>query len=595
MDEQVFGAYRVVRQLGAGGMGEVLLARQTSLPGVERLVVIKKVLPHLARDPDFIRRFLDETRVASSLTHGNIVQVYESGEINGEYYMVMEYVDGPDLRDLLATLRDRGERIPESLSLYILIEIVKALGYAHTKNDADGKSLGLVHRDVSPANILLAYDGQVKLTDFGVAKAAARMSLSMPGTLHGKVFYVSPEQISGETCDARSDLFSLGVVAYEMLAGRRPFEGESDIMVIDLVRRCMPPPLVQCAPWVPPALAAVVSKAMSRSPSDRYESADVLQADLTKVLFELGHGMCSARTMADYLSQVRPALAPVYTAPMARPMTPNGVNGRPLDEAAEGLLRSTPENVPGANRTRSIIRTDQMISRTASSARSGLSRFWWVLLVVMTALTGTAALLGWPYDEELGTELAVGEEPKPTVEPVREVLWPVPPPEKAETMPRRTVTGTEPIVTMRQSISLRSTPKGADIYHGARKLGTTPLEIAIPKTGALRLEVRMDGYQGKTVTVGPDSGAQLNVNLTPMAMGRVKFRFFPADAAVLIDGNRVSLPGNVADLELSEGEHTLTLRAADSDATRSTRFNVRASEATALGTIELTRERQDNQ
>jgi len=218
----------------------------------------------------------------------------------------------------------------------------------------------------------------------------------------------------------------------------------------------------------------------------------------------------------------------------------------------------------------------------------------------MTVLAGAAAFLGWPEDEEADVELVATEKTPGAMQdivasaPVPAVSIVLPALEKPEPMPRRAIAGTEPVVSTRQMVTLRSTPKGADVFRGDRKLGTTPLEIATPKNGPVRFEVRMDGYENKTVVVGPESGAQVNVALTQRAMGRVKFRFFPANAAVLIDGNRVSLPGNIADLELSEGEHSLTLRAVDSDATRTTRFHVRASEATALGTIELTRERQDN-
>ena len=153
-------------------MGEVLLARQTDLPGIERLVVIKKILPHLANEIDFIERFLAETRVSDSLSHGNIVQVYEAGKDGNDYFMVMEYVDGMDLRELLALIRRNQKLLPESLALYILIETAKALTYAHGKRDADGNPMNIVHRDVSPANLLLSKDGQVKLADFGVAKVA---------------------------------------------------------------------------------------------------------------------------------------------------------------------------------------------------------------------------------------------------------------------------------------------------------------------------------------------------------------------------------------------------------------------------------------
>ncbi|HOI12175.1 MAG TPA: serine/threonine-protein kinase, partial [Myxococcota bacterium] len=302
---QRFGRYDVVRPLGAGGMGEILLARQAGLPGVERRVVIKKILPHLARETDFIERFVDETRVAASLTHGNIVQVYEVGQVDGEYFMAMEYVDGMDLKEMMAVLRQEDRRIPEPLALYVLVEVAKALAYAHERRGPDGASMGIVHRDVSPANLLLSRDGQVKLADFGVAKAAARLSLSLPGTLHGKVYYMSPEQVSGGDVDARSDIFSLGVVAYEMLSGQRPFEGPSDVAVIDRVRRCDPVPLSQVAPWIAPSLDALVMRALQARPEDRYPTMEAFGQALTSYLLE-AHTIVSARTLADFLGGLSP-------------------------------------------------------------------------------------------------------------------------------------------------------------------------------------------------------------------------------------------------------------------------------------------------
>jgi len=303
------GQYKIAEELGRGGMGTVYRARQVSL---NRDVALKILPSHLALDPTGVERFRREAMAVAQLAHPNIVQVYEVGEFDGQYYMAMEFVDGLDLKELLAALRAHDQRMPEHLALYVLVEVAKALAYAHERKGPDGTPLGIVHRDVSPANLLLSNDGQVKLTDFGVAKAAARLTLSLPGTLHGKVYYMSPEQVTGLDVDARSDIFSLGVVAYEILCGQRPFEGDSEVAVIDAVRRCVPRPLREIAPWVSPSLEALVERALERDPDRRYPTMHEFEQALTTYMLE-AHTIVSARAMADFVAQVqkdRPSSTP---------------------------------------------------------------------------------------------------------------------------------------------------------------------------------------------------------------------------------------------------------------------------------------------
>ena len=293
-------------------------------------------MPHLANEIDFIERFLAETRVSASLSHGNIVQVYEVGKDGNDYFMVMEYVDGMDLRELLALIRRNQKLLPESLALYILIETAKALTYAHGKRDADGNPMNIVHRDVSPANLLLSKDGQVKLADFGVAKVASAKSFSLPGTLHGKVFYMSPEQVTGSPMDHRSDIFSLGVVAYEMLAGVRPFDGDSDVAVIEKVRNCEPTPLKQNANWVSGALEAIIMRAMHKDPKLRYQSMDAFAQELTSYLLE-SHTLVNAKSLAVFLAE--------QTAGLETLVEPSGKAS--FDEVAALLIASKQDQQNG--------------------------------------------------------------------------------------------------------------------------------------------------------------------------------------------------------------------------------------------------------
>ncbi len=583
MDEtpRTFGRYEVVRTLGSGGMGEILLARQRGVAGVDRLVVLKTVLPHLAREPGFVERFVDEMRVSMLLTHGNIVQVYDVGEEDGRYYMAMEWVDGLDLREDLIRLDRAGRAMPEEVALYILVETAKGLAYAHARRDPSGRPLALVHRDVSPANILISNDGQVKITDFGVAVATARLSFSIPGTLHGKVAYMSPEQVTGADLDGRSDQFSLAVVAYEMLCGERPFEGEGDVAVLEQVRRCEPRPLWEAAPWLDPVLARIVMKAMSRDPEARFPTMDEFAHVLNDYLFS-ARKVLSAKAVADFMATVQDPGSP--PSPDARPS---------LDDVARGLL---PADAPGAQGRTTVEARPAGEPQVRPAPAEG--RFTaWNVVAALALLVGLGSGMWWlgrftagapsPADDRAddvatGAEVVVSETDAGLDVPgealvrgqdeAREPIEPAPPP-APET---------------RRLLQVRSDPPGAEVFHGSRRLGTTPLSVSVSASRALRLDLRMPGHEDASVTVGSESPAVLDVRLSRLPSGRLRFRFFPADTQVFLDDVPVQARGNVVDRPVPAGEHVLTLRSREEEgAMRTIRFEVRPDQVLELGTIEL--------
>lgn len=230
-----FGKFFIVDKIGTGGMSEVYLAKLKGPHGYEKVIVLKLLLPHLAYDESFINMLTDEALIVSKLNHPNIVQVYEFGRIEERYYICMEYVEGPNLCEFIK----RFGEVPDEVSIFILIEVLKGLHYAHTAKDEDGIPLNVVHRDISPQNILIRRDGVVKLTDFGIAKARGRLSLTRSGYIKGKYRYMSPEQVEGKGIDYRSDIFSTGVLAYELATGRHLFEGE-ELQVIRKIREMSP-------------------------------------------------------------------------------------------------------------------------------------------------------------------------------------------------------------------------------------------------------------------------------------------------------------------------------------------------------------------
>src|SRR5262245_26827807 len=226
-------------------MAEVFRAKATGVEGFEKLVAIKRILPNIAEDDEFITMFIDEAKIAVQLTHANIAQIYDLGKIDDSYFIALEFVWGKDLRTIFERARKRGEILPIALSCYVISRICEGLDYAHRKRDAQGDDLQIVHRDVSPQNLLVSYEGEVKIIDFGIAKAANKASKTQAGILKGKFGYMSPEQVRGLPLDRRSDIFSVGIVLYELLTGERLFLGESDFSTLEKVRNVeiMPPTL----------------------------------------------------------------------------------------------------------------------------------------------------------------------------------------------------------------------------------------------------------------------------------------------------------------------------------------------------------------
>jgi serine/threonine protein kinase len=221
-----FGQYELLERIASGGMAELFRARRSGVEGFQKIVAIKKILPHIAGNDEFITMFADEAKLAAQLNHPNIVHIFDLGKIeSGGYFIAMEFVEGRDLRAILKSAREIGQPLPVPLSIYIACKIAAALDYAHRRRESDGRELKIVHRDVSPQNILISYEGDIKLCDFGIAKAASKASQTESGALKGKVRYMSPEQAWGKPIDRRSDLFSLGAVLFEMLTEQPLFRG----------------------------------------------------------------------------------------------------------------------------------------------------------------------------------------------------------------------------------------------------------------------------------------------------------------------------------------------------------------------------------
>lgn len=274
------GAYEIVRKLARGGMAELFLARTTGPEGFAKLVVLKKILPNYAENPKFVRLFLDEAKLVAQMDHPHIAHVYDMGKAGNDYFFTMEYVHGQDVRAIWRRSAKLQKPVPVNVAVQIARNIAAALHYAHRRTRDDGTLLDIVHRDVSPSNILLSYDGAVKLVDFGVAKAATSSVKTRTGALKGKISYMSPEQAKGAAIDRRSDIFSLGIVLWEIVTGRRLYKAENDLATIQMIINSKPPLPSQVRSDCPTALDEIILRALNANVIDRYQSAEQMQLDL---------------------------------------------------------------------------------------------------------------------------------------------------------------------------------------------------------------------------------------------------------------------------------------------------------------------------
>jgi len=281
-----YGNYELVRRLAAGGMAEIFLARQQGLEGFEKELVIKRILPHLASEVGFIRMFLDEARIAARLNHPNIAQIFNLGAQGGTYFIAMEYVEGRDLRGVWKLCEQRGEPMPPNIACFIISQCAAALHHAHKATNRQGKPLGIVHRDVSPQNILVADTGAIKVVDFGIAKAADSSTHTRAGVLKGKFAYMSPEQAAGQKIDRRTDIFALGTVLHELLTGKRLFKRDTDVSTLSAVGECRIERPSNLYEDLPEDLDDVVLKSLRRNPKDRYQTSEEFQLALEQWVLE---------------------------------------------------------------------------------------------------------------------------------------------------------------------------------------------------------------------------------------------------------------------------------------------------------------------
>jgi len=448
---QPYGDYVLLERLGVGGMSEVDLARKAVQDtDFVRFVVIKRIKADLTDDESFVRMFKDEARITAELHHNNIANVYDFGRHGDEYYMALEYVPGTDLRRIINTLRKRHQTIPLRIGLKILADMLSGLGYAHDQVDAVGQNMNIVHRDVNPRNVMISTRGEVKLIDFGVAKAANRLERTRTDHVKGKFAYMAPEQITAGEIDHRADLFAVGLMLHEVVTGYGPLAGLSQVQIMHrLMAGRLPelPPPSELAD--PKPLQRVYSRAIAVKPENRYPSAAALRRDLEEVAEPLG-GLVTRKELVAFLQQVDPALEDRLrekASSYSGPLQPSQVATAPLRRLE--TLEPVDGSLSGVSVTRSVTRSQIVAGSMFLGA--GLFSMTTALALVVVAVVVVWASGWWPTgvrDEEPAepsmSEVGVGIEevseeasppeepaPAPVAAPPEEAAPPPAPPEEA--------------------------------------------------------------------------------------------------------------------------------------------------------------------
>jgi serine/threonine-protein kinase len=533
------GAYTIVRKIAEGGMGEIFLAQRTGIRGFAKQVAVKRISPHLANEPTYVDMFLREARLAAMLDHPNVVQIHELlAEEDGcqkGYCLVMEYVPGLSLS---RCMKAHKGPVPFAVAIQVAAQVAAGLQFVHDKLDDAGTPLKLVHRDVSPPNILLSTWGSVKITDFGIAKFRVASVLSQAGVIKGKYSYLSPEQVRGQSVDHRTDIYSLGLVLYEMTVGRRAYQGD-DADVLAAVERAEHPPPEAIQPDYPDDLRAVVMRALAPDRDDRYQCCKDMQKDLLAVLASRGISGSNE-----------------HVARFVRNLV--GESEGAIEEASAPVTPATvwaTKDIHKANRTRRRLKIWALAASTLVLIASG------VIALLASPDTST------PPSEERITPAGVPVEARPL--PGGGVLSPTPTlglePAKTPTGPAkqqrrqrarrkaRRHKSTPARVKGWRNVSLVSEPATV-VYLGRRKLGRTPLQLRLPRrTVQLRLESREIGLIAtRTLEAGEEK------KRFRFGKGRLQFQLKPG-VYIQLNGKMLGRSPLPTPVKVFEGRHRITV------------------------------------
>lgn len=475
-----FGRYELLGQLAAGGMAEIYLAReQSSAGGVARYVAVKVIKADSA-EPNFLELFQDEGRLGLRLTHPNIAHVYEYGKEASRYFLAMEWVNGKNLSSTVRRLREEGRRLPLPIAVKVVSRVAEALDYAHHAKDERGRTMEVVHRDVSPHNVMLSYDGVVKLLDFGVAKAESRITTTQAGVVRGKFAYMSPQQCLGLPLDGRSDVFSLGTVLYELLTGEPLFDRETEFQTMKAIIDGEVPPVQTADRYVPDALAAIVERAMEKEPDDRFATAGEFHEALERFLADTGEVVPSHR-IAEALKDVwdeettnGPEL--LTDTPLLDHLATKASLAAAQQRSGERPKVVMPEDLRPKPRRRSVP----------------------LVLVGLLFVAGAGIAMAWRVASE------EPEEAQPTAPPSGE--------------PPSTAAPAEAVPTTAE-LDITTRPEGASVTVGGTLRGVSPLHLRELEAGEVNLRLELEGHEPRdeTVTLSAGESRDFNHTFEPLA------------------------------------------------------------------------------
>jgi serine/threonine-protein kinase len=521
-----FGKYLLLKKLAVGGMAEIFLAKQTGLVGFEKLLVIKRILPEMAAEAEFVQMFLDEARLAASLAHPNVVQIYDLDRVGNAYYIAMEYIAGQDLHGVIMAGRSKKMPLPAPMAARMIAGACDGLHYAHTLKDLRGNPLGLVHRDVTPSNILISWDGVSKVVDFGIAKAATQVTKTRAGALKGKFSYMGPEQVRSGALDGRADVWALGVVLHEILTQKKLFKADNELAILTQILQGEIPPPSSVQPDVPKALDEIVLKALERDIGKRYASARHMQTDLDAWLRTIESPVTTVQ-VGEYLQVLfaeefeanKKLLAEIPTATaekLAELLGSGGgtEDGLSFDEASNPSFTSKPKTKtktkPGAPADE-----EPLPPPVAPPSRSPMR----VGIALGVAAIGTIAFLA---------------------------LKPAPPP--------------PPFVPTSGEVQVKSDPPGASIYlDGFVQDARTPTvlkDLSLGRAHEIRLE--LDGRQNRSQTVElteklPLAAVALTLPPVESQPGSLVISTQPPGANVFLDGAKRPTPSPVTIPDVASG------------------------------------------
>jgi serine/threonine protein kinase len=544
---QVFGKYFLLQRLAVGGMAEIYRAKMVGASGFEKELVVKRILPSRSQDQGFIKMLVNEAKLTVQLTHNNIAQIYECGAIDGTYYIAMELLHGVSMKDMMTAFARSGVQISPEQAMYLVLQLLQGLDYAHRKTDAEGKPLKIVHCDISPDNALLSYEGEVKLLDFGIARAATGLSNYKEGMLMGKLGYVAPEQASLETAwDHRVDIFAAGIILYELLTKQKPFPRATDVESLIESRRAKVVPPTAFDDRLPREIDSILLRSLAYDPEKRFPRARAFADALVEMLFPTPHssiqdliGQQMQQVYAERIAKQRAARA--HDALVMKVL--QNVAAKELAERASvsqaGLPRleevSIPEVTPTASRARTQSRPSMRPIRVGLSAPRALALGTFAGLLVAGAAVGGAL---WARtgnlvvtSEPAGAEVTVDGRPASSTPAVIEGLRLRDPhtvtvraPERkpyTQTLApdvRRTSARIHAVLPpARGELVVESDPSGAEVRLDGRPVGRTPLRLGGVHLGERhRVDLTLPGHEIDQFVIQPErDGLRFRRTLAP--------------------------------------------------------------------------------